>query len=189
MKSDSNSSLCYLCGLCVSVVVKAAIRKPQRHREHRGGTESVSKQPIYIQLRVEHDKIINLLADSGITNRQVEFLCDCDCDSTFRSSIKFSENDSSHARDFQKLSRLLESILSGDCIDYEQRLMRCAFNLARRDSFHFFQLGHQIRFGVEPAGSVNNQDFRTARLCSLERIEKNRGRISSLLLLNERNSC
>src|SRR5262249_48052210 len=56
---------------------------------------------------------------------------------------------------------------------------------APRDSLHLFKLRHQIRFVMKASRGVNDQHIGVASFRRLQRIEKNGGGISSLLLLDQ----
>ena len=63
-----------------------------------------------------------------------------------------------------------------------------ALDFATGDPLHLFQLGHQVRFVVQPAGSIDNQNVRTTSLGCLHGIEQDGRRIGPLLLLNQRHA-
>ena len=92
------------------------------------------------------------------------------------------------AGNFQELPRLFQSVLAGDGIDYQQSFVGRARNFASRYALHLFQLSHQIRLVMQAPCGIDDQDIRAARLRSFHRIEQDRRRIRSLLLLNQRHA-
>ena len=107
-----------------------------------------SEQAVYVLLGIEDHKVVDFLANAHVTNRKIQFLRDRNGNSTLGSAIQFRQHDARDARYFQKLSRLLQSVLPGYRIQHEQRFVRRAFNFAARDTPHLFQFRHQIGFCV-----------------------------------------
>src|SRR5215475_6922293 len=91
---------------------------------------SLFKQPVYVLLRIEHHEVVNLLSDAGVAYRQIEFFGNSDRNTAFGCPVKFSQYDSGNTGNFQKLPRLLQTVLSGYCIDDQQRFVGSAFNLS-----------------------------------------------------------
>ena len=56
------------------------------------------KQRIYERLRIELDQIILLLADSNVTHRNSQLVCDRDHNAALRRSIKLGKHDACNAR-------------------------------------------------------------------------------------------
>ena len=69
--------------------------------------------------------------------------------------------------DLHELPGLLEAILAGNRVDDKQRFVRRASHFAAGDAFHFFELGHQVRFVVQAAGRVDDQNVRSYGLVRL----------------------
>src|SRR5207302_5665764 len=52
-------------------------------------------------------------------------------------------------------------------------------------ALHLLQFGHQMRFVMQTASGIYDEDIGVARFCGLERIKEHCRRISSLFLLNQ----
>ena len=63
-----------------------------------------------------------------------------------------------------------EGILTGGGVHHQPDGMWRAFERFAADPVHFFQFFHQIIAGVQPSGSIHQDDFFTPRICRLDRI-------------------
>src|SRR5687768_4073953 len=88
-------------------------------------------------MRIKHYEIVNLLTDTRITDRQVQFVGNRDGNAAFGRSVQFRQHDSGYACDLQKLSRLFEPVLTSDRVDDQQRFMWRAFDFAPATRFIF----------------------------------------------------
>src|SRR5579871_1651222 len=109
---------------------------------------SLVEEGIDISLRVKWNEVVNLLAGAHVTNRQIQFAGDSDDDSAFRRAVELGENDSGNARMVPEFASLVQAILSRGGVEDKKHIVRRAGNHFRRGAFHFFELGHEIRFGV-----------------------------------------
>ena len=123
---------------------------------------NIIEETVHVIFRVEHHQVVDLFADPDVTDREVQLLRDRDRDPTFRGSIQFRQNYPRDICDSQELPRLLESVLSGYRVDYQQCLMRCLFYFPAGDAFHFLELGHQVRFIVKSARRIYDQHVRAS---------------------------
>src|SRR5207237_4028353 len=107
---------------------------------------------------------LTLLVESRVSNRKTQLLPAGDGDAALGRAVEFGERDACDARDFEKLSRLLKSVLARDGVEDEKRFMRRALDLARGDALHLLKLGHQVRLVVKSRCRVNDEHVGAARL-------------------------
>src|SRR5205085_895714 len=146
------------------------------------------KQAVDVLLRVEDDEVVNLLAYSSVSNRKTQLLRDGDGDAALGRAVEFGEHDACDARDSEKLSRLLQTVLARDGVNDEKRFMRSALDLARGDALHLLKLGHQVRFVVKSPCGVNDEHVGAARLRRSKGVEEDSRGVCALLLLYERDA-
>src|SRR5207237_5804126 len=131
---------------------------------------------------------LTLLVESRVSNRKTQLLPAGDGDAALGRAVEFGEHDARDARDFEKLSRLLKTVLARDGVEDEKRLMRRTFDFARGDALHLLKLGHQVRLVVKSARGVNDEHVGAARLRGAQRVEEDSRGVCALLLLNERDA-
>src|SRR5436190_15639348 len=64
------------------------------------------EKPVNIAFRVEHHQVIDLLADTDVADRQVQFLCDSDSDAALGCAVEFGEDNSRDVGGFHELTCL-----------------------------------------------------------------------------------
>src|ERR1700694_5924980 len=63
-------------------------------------TEVLFKQTVYVQFGIEDNQIVNLFANTRITNRQTELLRNSNRNTAFCCAIEFCQDDAGNAGDF-----------------------------------------------------------------------------------------
>ena len=100
-------------------------------------------------------QILDGFSHSDQPNRNFKGVRDSYDDAAARRSIKLGQGDSGHADRFVELSRLGDGILADRRIQHQQHFMGRALTLLRDDAFNLSQLFHQIGFGMQPPGRIN----------------------------------
>ena len=151
------------------------------------GLESILKDGFDILARVEGQEILNLFADADELNRQAEFAGDGDDDATLGGAVELGENNAGRAGALGELARLLEAVLPGRGVNNQQHLMGRPRHFAAGDAAHLVELGHQVVFGVEPSGGVDDDEIVVALLGGSQRVENDGGRIGAGFLHDDLN--
>ena len=84
-----------------------------------------------------------------------------------------------------EFARLRKTVLSGGGVEDEQNIVRRAGNDFGGGALHFFELGHQIGFGVQASGGIDDDDVGGARLGSGHRVVNDRGGIGAGFLFDD----
>src|SRR6195256_2815824 len=136
-------------------------------------------------LRTERQQIASLLAYANVADGQAKFARDSHHNSSFGRAIELGQHNPSPAGRFRKQPRLLQAILTGGGVHYQQDFMRRSRNDAIGGALHLFQFSHQAGLGMQAAGGVNNYAVSVARLGGTERVKQYRGGIASGLGLDD----
>jgi len=124
---------------------------------------------------VEGNEIVDLLADAGVEDRQLQLGSDGEDDASFGRAIELGEDDTGDASGLGEETRLLQPVLAGGGVHDEEGLVRCAGDEFFCCPANLVQLLHQVGLGVETACCVGDHDVCGAGLCGSERVVK-RGR-------------
>src|SRR5215469_6015417 len=114
------------------------------------------EERVDIGLRIEGDKVVDLLAGPDEANGQIQFAGDCDDDAAFRGTVELGENDAGDSGVAPELARLVQAVLAGGGVEDEQYVMRSARHNLRGGALHFFELSHQVRFCVKASGGIDD---------------------------------
>src|SRR5882672_10202453 len=103
-------------------------------------------------LRTERQQIAGLLAYANVAYGQAKFARDSHYNSSFGRAIELGQHNPGHAGRFRKQPRLLQAILTGGGVHYQQDFMRRSRNDAIGGALHLFQFSHQAGLGMQAAG-------------------------------------
>ena len=140
----------------------------------------LSEQGVHKGFAVKCKQIVHLLAYAYKPHRQLQFMRNGHHNAAFRRAVELGQHNAGHAGRLGEQPRLLQAILPRCCVEHQQNLVRGVPHYTLRGAAHFFELRHQVGFGVEAAGCVHQQQIRPARVRSLERVKQHRGRIAAL---------
>src|ERR1051326_3237461 len=108
---------------------------------------------------VEGREVLELLPCTDEPRRDAQLILDRDDDAAFAAAVQFRHDQSGQADGLMKFASLRKGVAPRRGIDDEQRFIRRFLVLLRQAAFHLRQFGHQITFGVEPAGGVAKQEL------------------------------
>src|SRR5208282_1233854 len=80
--------------------------------------------------------------------------------------------------------RLAERVLTGGRVEHQDSLVRRARELASDYARDLLELLHQVNLGLQAAGRIDQDRAGLARDGGLDRVERDRGRIAPLRLLD-----
>ena len=101
-----------------------------------------------------------------------------------RGAVELGENDAGDADAGGEFARLRQSVLPGGGVENQQDVVRRAGNDFGGGALHFFELGHQVGFGVQAAGGVDDDHVGAARFGGGQRVEDDGGGIGAGFLLD-----
>ena len=81
-----------------------------------------------------------------------------------------------------ELARLLQAVLAGGGVEHQQHLVRRAGNHLLGGAAHLLQLRHQVLFGLQAAGGVDDDVIHAARAGRLQRVEQHGAGIAARAL-------
>src|ERR1035438_189210 len=100
------------------------------------------EQRIHEVLRVEGKKIAHLFTYSNIAHRQAQFLRDGHHYAALGGAVELGEHNSGDAGGLREQTRLLQTVLAGGCVHYQQGLVGSIGAEALRGAAHLCQLLH-----------------------------------------------
>ena len=100
-------------------------------------------------------------------------------DAAFGRSVELREHDAGDVDRLGELLRLGEAVLPGRRVEHEEHLGDLA-GLAVGDAAYLLQLLHEVRLGVQPAGSVGEHEVEVTRAGALHRVEDDRRRVATV---------
>ena len=130
----------------------------------------------------------SLFADADEADRQAEFAGDGDDDAALGGAVELGEDDAGDAGGLGEQTRLLQAVLAGGGVDDKQGLVRGAGDEARGGAAHLVELFHEVSFGVEAAGGVDEEDVGGAGLGGGAGVVERGGGIATLLGLDQSTS-
>ena len=107
---------------------------------HRWIATSIFKERFHEPLGFEALKVLDLFADSNIFYRNPEFLLNADNHPAFGGAIQFRQHNAIDIGGFFKNPRLLQAVLAGGRVQYQESLMRRIHLLARDNAANLFEL-------------------------------------------------
>src|SRR6185437_12309552 len=96
--------------------------------------------------------------------------------------VQLSKNNAGNTRGFGELAGLLETVLSGSCVEHEPDFMRRTGHNPLAGPAHFLQFGHQVFFRMKAARRIDDYVIHSAGLGRLQSVENDGTRIRSSLL-------
>ena len=152
----------------------------QRQRSRHPGAVGVTRvasveERVDVGLGIERDQVVDFFAGADEANRQIQFAGNGYHDAALGGSVEFGEHDARDSRMAPEFAGLIQAILSGGRVEYQQHIVRRAGNYLGCGALHFFQLGHEIGFGVQATGGVHDHDIGVTRARGGERVENHGG--------------
>ena len=138
---------------------------------------------------IEFLKIVNTFSYANVLHRYIKLRLDCNCNTTFGSSIQLGKDDTVDICDLRKLSRLCKSILSGGTIQYYQCLQICIRILSLQNLVYFAKFFHKVLFIMKTSCCVAQKYVRISCFGSCHRIIDYRCRIRACLTTNDFYAC
>ncbi len=80
------------------------------------------KQCVYEVLGIEFLKVVDLLSDTDIFDRDAEFRLDCNGDAALCSTVKLCEDDAGDVSSFHELAGLYQGVLSCSAVEDNESL-------------------------------------------------------------------
>src|SRR5579864_5597266 len=96
------------------------------------------EEGVDIGLGVEGDEVVDLLAGAYETDGEIQFVGDGDYDAAFGGAVEFSEDDTRDSGVAPEFTGLIEAILAGGGVEYEEHIVRRAWDDFRGGALHFF---------------------------------------------------
>src|SRR5215471_2059774 len=138
---------------------------------------------------MEREQVSRFLANTHVADWNAKFTSDSHDHAAFRRAVQFCEHDTSNSRCLCEQPCLLQSILAGGGVHHQQGLMGRPDNNPLRGAPHLLQFRHQIGFGVQTAGGVDNDIVGFPCRGCLQRVEQYRRRVAASLRLDHFCSC
>ena len=113
---------------------------------------------------VEGEDVFEFFADAGVDDGEFELGGDGEDDAAFGGAVELGEDDAGDAGGFGEEAGLGEAVLAGCRVHDEEGLVGGAGDESLRGATHLVELLHEVGFGVEAAGGVDDEDLRAARL-------------------------
>lgn len=150
----------------------------RRGREALGGDRLVlTKEGVHEGLGIEILQVFGGLPHADQPNGHMKGVGDSDHHTAASRPIQFRQSDAGDADCLMKLRRLRDGILPNGCVQHEEHFVRRARRLSRNDAFHLTQFIHQIRFGMESPGRIDEHHIRLARFRCRQPVENHGGRV------------
>jgi len=145
----------------------------------------VVEKRVGVGLGVEGDEVVDLFAGADEADGQAEFAGDGDDDAAFGGAVELGEDDAGHADGRGELASLSETVLAGSGVHHQEDVVGSARNHFCGGAFHFFEFKHEIGFGVETAGGVDDYGIGAAGFCCSHGVEDYRGGVGAGFLFDE----
>src|SRR5580692_1031371 len=149
------------------------------------GIHGLVEQRVGVGLSVEGNEVVDLFAGADETNGQAKFARDGNDDAAFGGAIELGENDAGDTDAGGELASLGQTVLSRGGVENEQDVVRRAGNNFGGGALHFFEFLHEIGFGVQAAGGVDDDGVGGTRFGCGHGVEDHGGGIGAGLLLDD----
>ena len=100
--------------------------------------------------------MLDPLPYSNVFDRNFELVGNADGDAAFCGAVQFGERQAGQFGRFGEAAGLLDGVLTGGGVQHQQDVVRGAFHFFADGTLDFGQLVHQVDFGVEATGGVND---------------------------------
>src|SRR6185369_12471702 len=117
------------------------------------------KHLLYKLPALEKRQVSQLLPRPDKPRRHIEFILNRNHATAFSGAVELRHDESRELRRLMKLPRLVQRVAARCRIDHEQAFMRCRLVTFRKRAFHLRKFTHEIRFRMQPARSVAEQEF------------------------------
>lgn len=116
----------------------------------------VIKQGIDESPFIENLQFIDGFAHADIADWNFELIGDTDSDAPFSGAIQFGEGECGHFGSLGEMFGLFDGVLPGGSIEYKKNLMGSAVHSFGNGVFYFAEFLHQVYFGVQSPGGIND---------------------------------
>ncbi|MFM1942854.1 MAG: hypothetical protein RI897_1836 [Verrucomicrobiota bacterium] len=108
-------------------------------------------------LGVEGLEVIRLFAEADEFYGYAEFLLDSDDGAAFAGAVEFRDDEAGEGDGLMEFAGLGEGVEAGGSIEHEQSFVGCAGGLFSEDAMEFLEFLHEVLFGVEAAGGIDDE--------------------------------
>ena len=134
-------------------------------------------------------QIVNSFADADEFNRQFQFVLDGQHNTAACGTVKFCEYDTRQFRNAHKFTCLIDSILTGSCIQHQQNFTVGIRQFTVNDAVDLCQFVHEVFLIVQTACGIADDDIAISCFACGNGVKNNGGGIGTFFVFDDVNTC